>query len=269
MPSHGTIPYRRGRQDEAGSLALAAAAVVAFTLLTLVLATAGARAGDATTTGGPTARAPLPDRTAAAASASAFAYAYDDDYSTPARSTPPASTLGANLRAGDTSSLYQFTLPDIDGKPVSLESYRGKVLLLVNTASKCGFTPQYEGLEKLSKTYRDRGLVVLGFPANNFRQQEPGTNAEIKSFCSTKYGVDFPMFGKISVKGDDIHPLYRWLTSKDTDPAFAGDIQWNFTKFLVDREGKVVARFASGVTPDSPQLTAAVEKTLGGALTAR
>lgn len=160
------------------------------------------------------------------------------------------------------ASPYDFKLSDIDGKPASLSGYRGKVLLLVNTASKCGFTPQYEALEKLSKTYRERGLVVAGFPANNFGGQEPGTNAEIKSFCSTKFGVDFPMFGKISVKGDDIHPLYRWLTAKETNPEFAGDIQWNFTKFLVDRQGKVIARFASSVKPDGPELTAAVEKAL-------
>jgi glutathione peroxidase len=168
-------------------------------------------------------------------------------------------------RAGGASTLYGFTLPDLDGKPVSLSAYRGKVLLLVNTASKCGFTPQYEGLEKLSKAYRERGLVVAGFPANNFHEQEPGSNAQIKDFCATKYGVDFAMFGKISVKGEEIHPLYRWLTAKETDPAFAGDIQWNFTKFLVDREGKVIARFPSAVTPDSPELKAAVEKALGKA----
>jgi glutathione peroxidase len=176
-----------------------------------------------------------------------------------------AARAGRGAVESAASSLYGFTLADIDGRQVSLSAYRGKVLLLVNTASKCGFTPQYEALEKLSKTYRDRGLAVVAFPANNFGGQEPGTNAEIKSFCSMTYGVDFPVFAKISVKGAEIHPLYRWLTAKETDPAFAGDIEWNFTKFLVDREGKVIGRFPSAVTPDSPELTAAVDKALGTA----
>ena len=219
----------RGRRRDARSLALAAIAVVGFALLTLALAITAGRAGGEAAVG-----------TLSVGAA-------------------------AGAAAGVTSTLYGFALPDLEGKPVSLSVYRGKVLLLVNTASRCGFTPQYEGLEKLSKAYRDRGLMVVGFPANNFGGQEPGANAEIRSFCSTKYGVDFPMFGKISVKGEEIHPLYRWLTAKETNPAFAGDIQWNFTKFLVDREGKVIARFPSAVKPDSPELTAAVEKALGKA----
>src|SRR6202522_665698 len=126
--------------------------------------------------------------------------------------------------------VYSFTLKSIDGQPVSLRSYRGKVLLLVNVASKCGYTPQYAGLESLYEKYKDRGLVIVGIPANNFASQEPGTNEEIKKFCSNKYNVTFPMMSKVSVKGDDKTPLYVFLTAKDTDPQFAGDIKWNFTK---------------------------------------
>lgn len=160
------------------------------------------------------------------------------------------------------NSVYDFTLKDIDGKPASLAQYRGKVLLLVNVASRCGLTPQYEGLEKLYLKYKDRGLVILGFPANNFGAQEPGTNEEIKTFCSLKYNVTFPMFSKISVKGDDIHPLYKYLTDKETDPEFAGEIKWNFNKFLVGRDGKIVARFEPKVTPDSPEVSQGIEKAL-------
>ena len=151
---------------------------------------------------------------------------------------------------------------DIDGKDVDLSAYRGKVVMLVNVASKCGLTPQYEGLEALYEKYKDRGFVILGFPANNFLGQEPGTNEEIKLFCTTKYKVSFPMFAKISVKGDDIAPLYAWLTSKETNPGFAGDIEWNFAKFLVNHEGKVVNRFHPKVKPDAADVAAAVEKAL-------
>ncbi len=158
--------------------------------------------------------------------------------------------------------VLDFALPGIDGGEVRLESYRGKVLLLVNTASRCGFTPQYKGLQALWEKYRDRGLVVLGFPANNFRGQEPGTNAEIAQFCSLNYGVTFPLLAKISVAGDDIHPLYAFLTRAETNPGFAGPITWNFNKFLVDRGGKVVARFDTRDDPLSEKVTAAVEKAL-------
>lgn len=160
------------------------------------------------------------------------------------------------------TSVYNFTLKSIDGKPVSLSEYHGKVLMLVNVASKCGFTPQYAGLESLYEKYKDRGLVIVGIPANNFGGQEPGTNEEIKKFCSTKYNVSFPMMAKVSVKGDDKTPLYTFLTDKTTDPKFAGDIQWNFTKFLFDRNGTLIARFEPKVTPDSPEVTAAVESAL-------
>jgi glutathione peroxidase len=159
-------------------------------------------------------------------------------------------------------SIYDFTLKSIDGQPVSLSEYHGKVLLLVNVASKCGFTPQYAGLESLYEKYKSQGFVIVGVPANNFAGQEPGTNEEIKKFCSNKYNVTFPMMAKVSVLGPDKTPLYVFLTDKSTDPQLAGDIKWNFTKFLFDRNGKPVARFEPNVTPDSPQVTSAIESAL-------
>ena len=159
-------------------------------------------------------------------------------------------------------TIYDFTIKSIDGQPVPLSSYSGKVVLVVNVASKCGFTPQYAGLEAVYEKYKDRGLVIVGIPANNFAQQEPGTNDEIKKFCSNKYNVTFPMMSKVSVLGDDKAPLYTFLTGKDTDPQYAGDIKWNFTKFLFDRSGKPVARFEPATTPDSPEVTAAIEAAL-------
>ena len=160
------------------------------------------------------------------------------------------------------NSVYDFTMKDIDGKETNLAQYRGKVLLLVNVASRCGFTPQYEGLEKVYLKYKDRGLIILGFPANNFMSQEPGTNEEIKTFCSLKYNVTFPMFTKISVKGDDIHPLYKYLTDKQSDPQFGGDVKWNFNKFLVGRDGKIIGRFEPAVKPESAEVAQAIEKAL-------
>ena len=171
-------------------------------------------------------------------------------------------TLLAPLALMAASSVYDFTLPAIDGSPAPLAAYKGKVLLLVNVASKCGFTPQYKGLEALYEKYKDQGLVVIGFPANNFGGQEPGTNEEIQTFCSRTYHVSFPMYSKISVKGEDKAPLYQYLTGKDANPSTGGEIGWNFTKFLVDKNGKVVARFDSKVTPESPELTGAVEQAL-------
>jgi glutathione peroxidase len=159
-------------------------------------------------------------------------------------------------------SLYEFTMRNIDGQDVKLEAYRGKVVMVVNVASKCGYTPQYEGLEALYEKNKDKGFVILGFPANNFLGQEPGTEAEIKEFCNLKYHVTFPMFAKISVKGEDQHPLYNYLTNKATDPEFAGDISWNFNKFLLDRSGKIVARFGTQETPDSEAITLAIDKYL-------
>jgi glutathione peroxidase len=159
-------------------------------------------------------------------------------------------------------SVLDFALKNIDGKETKLSDYRGKVLLLVNVASQCGYTPQYEGLQAVYSKYSAQGLIVLGFPANNFGGQEPGTNEEIKQFCTLKYKVSFPMFAKISVKGADIHPLYQFLTSKETDPEFSGDIKWNFNKFLVDRNGKIIARFDSGDKPEGEKVTQAIEKAL-------
>jgi glutathione peroxidase len=169
------------------------------------------------------------------------------------------STPRAELK---TKSVLEFKMKDIDGNDVKLKKYKGNVLLVVNTASKCGYTPQYEGLEAIYEKYKSEGFTVLGFPANNFGGQEPGTEAEIKEFCTTKYKVSFPMFAKISVKGDDQDPLYKFLTSKETNPNFAGDITWNFNKFLIDKKGNVVARFSSKDTPQSEAVTAAIEKYL-------
>jgi glutathione peroxidase len=160
--------------------------------------------------------------------------------------------------------VYSFTLKSIDGQPVSLRSYHGKVLLLVNVASKCGYTPQYAGLESLYEKYKDRGLVIVGIPANNFASQEPGTNEEIKKFCHNRYNVSFPMMAKVSVVGADKTPLYVFLTDKTVNPQIGGEIKWNFTKFLFDRNGKPVERFEPAVTPDSPQVTAAIEAALDG-----
>ncbi|HYE01757.1 MAG TPA: glutathione peroxidase [Phycisphaerales bacterium] len=148
----------------------------------------------------------------------------------------------------------------IDGTPADLSQYKGKVILIVNTASKCGHTPQYDGLEKLYQEKKGAGLVVLGFPANDFKGQEPGTNKEIGEFCRTKYGVSFPMFQKIAVTGARQHPLYAQLTGQAAP--IGGEVQWNFTKFLVDREGRVVARFEPKVKPNDPELRARVEELL-------
>jgi len=160
------------------------------------------------------------------------------------------------------SSIHEFTLNSIDGQPASLSQFKDKVVLIVNVASKCGYTPQYEGLEALYRTYKDRGFVVLGFPANNFLWQEPGTNQEIKAFCTRKYNVTFPMFAKVSVKGRDKTPLYQFLTDKKANPATGGELGWNFIKFLVDRNGKVLARFGSSVKPESAELISAIENAL-------
>jgi glutathione peroxidase len=169
-----------------------------------------------------------------------------------------ALAAGAALAADD-AVLYGFTMKTIDGTPKSLGEYRGKALLIVNTASECGYTPQYAGLEKLYERYRDRGFTVLAFPANNFFGQEPGTDAQIKQFCSSRYGTQFDLFSKISVKGKDQHPLYAYLTNVK---GFEGKITWNFNKFLVDPSGAVVARYPSGVEPTSSELTAKLESIL-------
>ena len=160
------------------------------------------------------------------------------------------------------ASVHEFTLKSIEGKASPLADYKGKVVLLVNVASKCGFTPQYTGLEKLYEQYKDKGFVIVGIPANNFGGQEPGTNEEIKTFCSRTYNVSFPMMSKVSVKGEDKTPLYQYLTDPSANAQTGGEIKWNFTKFLVDKNGKVIARFEPKVTPDSTELVSAVEKAL-------
>lgn len=171
-----------------------------------------------------------------------------------------AAVLGAAAKKEETMApIYEITVKDIDGKDMPLRQYAGKVMLIVNVASKCGFTPQYEGLEKLYRTYKDKGLVIIGFPANNFMWQEPGSDTDIKQFCKMKYDVTFPIASKISVKGNDMHPLYRLLTAKGTNPKTAGDVGWNFTKFLIARDGSVAARFESAVTPESAEIVKAVE----------
>lgn len=157
-------------------------------------------------------------------------------------------------------SIYNIPLKDIDGKDTSLAPYKGKVLLIVNVASKCGFTPQYTALEAVYQKYSPQGLVVCGFPCNQFHQQEPGTDAQIKEFCTSKYNVTFPMFDKLEVNGEDRHPLYVALAGKDSP--FPGDIRWNFTKFVIGRDGNIVARFDSKVKPDSPEVTQAIEAAL-------
>jgi gluconolactonase len=160
------------------------------------------------------------------------------------------------------SKFYSFTVTDIDGNSVSLSQYEGKVLLVVNVASKCGFTKQYAGLQQLYEKYKDQGFVVLGFPANNFLRQEPGTDSEIKRFCTTKFNVTFPMFSKISVKGKDIHPLYQYLTSPKENGEFGQSITWNFNKFLIDKNGKTIGYFGSRVKPLDSKITNAVEEAL-------
>jgi glutathione peroxidase len=163
------------------------------------------------------------------------------------------------LMAAKTTSFYDFTMDDIDGRPVNLSQYKGKALLIVNTASFCGNTPQYSELESLYEQYHGKGFEILAFPANNFGQQEPGTNAEIKGFCLTKYSVSFPLFSKISVKGSDKHPLYQYLTEKSP---FPGEVEWNFQKYLVDRSGNIVARFPHRMKPSSPEIVQEVERVL-------
>ena len=154
------------------------------------------------------------------------------------------------------SSVYDFNLKNIDGQDFSLAKYRGKKLLIVNTASKCGYTPQYAALQKLADLYKDK-VVVVGFPANNFASQEPGANSEIKTFCQKNYGVTFPLSQKISVKGDDISPLFKYLTEAP-NPDFTGEIKWNFEKFLIDENGKLIHRYRSQTTPLDPAITNAL-----------
>ena len=158
-----------------------------------------------------------------------------------------------------TAPLYGFSLPDIDGRLVDLKTFKGKVLLIVNTASMCGNTPQYAGLQEMYERYQDRGFEILAFPANDFGQQEPGTNEEIKGFCYTKYSISFPLFSKISVTGNSRHPLYHYLTEQSP---FPGRVTWNFQKYLVDRSGQVIGKYDPGMNPLSKTIIADVEKAL-------
>lgn len=153
--------------------------------------------------------------------------------------------------------IYSFTMKTLDGKDKSLADYKGKVVMVVNTASFCGYTPQYKDLETIFRQYKEKGFVVVGFPANNFGKQEPGKDDDIAAFCERNYGVTFPMFSKISVKGDDIHPLYKYLT---TETSFKEEISWNFTKFLVDKNGNVVAKYASKVKPTDKEITNKIDE---------
>ncbi len=158
------------------------------------------------------------------------------------------------------SSIDEIAVKDIDGKDTSLKAYKGKVMLIVNVASKCGLTPQYKALEAIHEKYKDKGFTVLGFPCNQFNGQEPGTNEEIKEFCSTKYNVTFPLFDKIDVNGPKRHPLYKELAGPQSP--FPGNIKWNFGKFLIGRDGKIIKRFDPQTTPDSPEVTSAIEAAL-------
>jgi glutathione peroxidase len=174
----------------------------------------------------------------------------------------PAPSTAPSTAPADVPAALNFKVKNIDGKDVDLATYKGKVLLVLNVASKCGNTPQYTALEAMAKKYRDQGLVVMGFPANNFGGQEPGTEAEIKEFCEETYKVDFPMFSKVSVKGDDIAPLFKYLTSQECKPVSKGDIAWNFEKFLINRQGTLINRFANKTKPDDPTIVTAVETAL-------
>jgi glutathione peroxidase len=174
-----------------------------------------------------------------------------------------AAFAGAQTRnGGKVPEVLNFTMTSINGQPVNLSKYAGSVVLIVNTASECGYTYQYEGLQNLHKKYASRGLTILGFPSNDFGQQEPGTNQEIQQFCKANYGVQFDMFSKVQVLGRDKTPLYEFLTSKSSNPKFSGEIKWNFEKFLVSRDGQILGRFASEVEPESRQVSAAIEAAL-------
>ncbi len=176
-----------------------------------------------------------------------------------------STALAVPEQAAKKATALGFTMKDIDGKEVDLGKYAGKVVMIVNVASKCGHTPQYAKLEALYEKYKDKGFVILGFPANNFKSQEPGSDEDIKAFCTKNYGVTFDMFSKISVLGEDKAPLYQFLTSKEKDGQFGGEIQWNFTKFLLNRHGEVVGRFEPKTKPDEPDVVKAIETALAEA----
>jgi glutathione peroxidase len=171
-----------------------------------------------------------------------------------------ASTVAADSK--EIPPVLNFTMKSIDGKDVKLSQFQGKVVMFVNVASKCGLTPQYQALQALHDRYADKGLVIIGVPANDFGRQEPGSDSEIAEFCTSKYGVKFPMMSKVSVKGAGQCDLYRFLTSKETNPKFAGEITWNFEKFLISRKGEVVQRFSPRTRPDDPAVIKAIEDEL-------
>lgn len=173
-----------------------------------------------------------------------------------------AATLAAGADNKETPPVLSFTMKSIEGKEVKLSQFQGKVVMFVNVASKCGLTPQYQALQSLHDRYAGKGLVIIGVPANDFGRQEPGSDSEIAEFCTGKYGVKFPMMSKVSVKGEKQCDLYRFLTSKETNPKFAGDISWNFEKFLVSRKGEVVQRFSPRTKPDDPAVIKAIEDEL-------
>lgn len=168
--------------------------------------------------------------------------------------------VGITMKHGDQKSIHDFKMKQIDGTEKNLADFKGKPILIINTASKCGYTKQYAGLQKLQEKY-GKELIIIGFPANNFMKQEPGTNKEIASFCSANYGVTFTMSEKVSVKGKDQAPLFHWLTEQE-NPDFTGEIKWNFEKFLLDKNGKLIRRFRSGVTPESDEMIKAIESAL-------
>ncbi len=171
-----------------------------------------------------------------------------------------AMTLVTALTASAAQTVLDVPVKNIDGKETALKEHKGKVILVVNVASKCGYTKQYTGLEAIQQKYKDKGFTVAGFPCNQFGGQEPGSNEQIKEFCSSKFNVTFPLYDKIEVNGANRHPLYTQLAGKDSP--FPGDIKWNFNKFLIGKDGKIIARFDSKVTPESPEMAAAIEKAL-------
>ncbi|MFO0837248.1 MAG: glutathione peroxidase [Phycisphaerae bacterium] len=195
-------------------------------------------------------------------SAAIVAAAFAQEAAKPPDKKPDAAGQQRESKPVTAAGPLEFTVKDIDGKDVPLSRYKGKVVLIVNVASKCGFTPQYEQLQALHAKYSERGLAILAFPANDFGQQEPAPNAEIKQFCDQKYGVKFDLFAKISVKGEQSADLYKFLTSREKNGEFGGEIKWNFTKFLVDRAGKVIARYESRIKPDADEVVKAIEKAL-------
>jgi glutathione peroxidase len=177
-----------------------------------------------------------------------------------------AATAGAQTKSGgNVPAVLSFTVASITGQPVNLSRYQGQVVLIVNTASECGYTYQYAGLQNLHRKYAAQGLRILGFPSNDFGQQEPGTNAEIQQFCKSNYGVEFDMFSKVQVLGRGKTPLFDYLTSSSTNPKFAGEIKWNFEKFLIGRDGQIIGRFPSAVEPESKEMTRAIESALARA----